>query len=87
MSDQYQRITQAQWELWEASPVTKTYLQCLTWAAEQLGEVIPSLVDSTNNDRTCNLIHSSLGEQSGLQKACNPKDLLEQFKMLEEIEE
>jgi len=72
-------------EIWLDNPVTKTYLQCLEWSGEQIGEVLSKggFVDSTNNDHTSNQIHSALGEQEGLSKACDPTAIFTIHEMLE----
>jgi len=86
MEDQHKRITQAQFDIWVDSPVTKVYLQCLKWSAEQIQEAIGKggFVDSTNNDLSMNQLHSALGEQGGLRKAADPKPVLEIHALLEE---
>ena len=76
-------------DIWLDNPVTKTYLQCLEWSGEQIAEILGNggFVDSTNNDRTSNQIHSALGEKEGLIKAGNPNGLLITHEMLEIPEE
>lgn len=88
MEDKYKRVTQAQFDLWIDNPVTKTYLQCLEWSAEQIAESLGkgSNVDSSNNDLSMNIIHSRLGEKVGLLKAANPIDQFITHEMLEDKE-
>lgn len=83
--DKYPRITQAQFELWLNSPVTKTYFQCLAWSAELLAEALGNGlgISSSNNDLSMNLIHSSLGEKRGLLLASLPWDQFIKHKMIE----
>ena len=78
----------AQIEIWLDNPVTKTYLQCLEWSGEQIREALGKggYVDSDNNDRTCNHVHSALGEAEGLAKAGSPQAILNTHEMLEEEE-
>lgn len=86
MEDKHKRITQSQFDIWISNPVTKTYLQCLMWSAEQCREVLGSgnLIDSTNNDKSMNSIHSALGEARGYEKSTQLADILNVHKMLEE---
>lgn len=83
--DKHQRITQAQFELWLNSPVTKTYFRCLAWSAEQFNELAGngSLVDQSNNDRSMNQISDALGKSNGLKFARNANRILRQHEMLE----
>ena len=76
-------------EIWLDNPVTNTYLQCLEWSGEQIGEVLSrgGFVDSTNNDHTSNQIHSAMGRRHGLSEACDPTAILAIHKMLEIPEE
>ena len=72
-------------EIWLDNPVTKTYLQCLEWSAEQVSEVLGNegLIDSENNDHTSNAIHSALGKKRGLLDACDPSTIITLHEMLE----
>ena len=85
MEDKYKRVTQAQLEIWLDNPVTQKYLQCLGWSKEQIQEVLGKggYIDSDNNDKSMNRIHSALGEQAGLEKAQDPTAILIAHQMLE----
>lgn len=84
--DKHQRISQAQFEIWLENPVTLVYLQCLEWSAEQITEILGNggYVDSNNNDRSMNMLHSATGEQGGLKKAGIPRGIMDAHRMLEE---
>ncbi len=86
MEDKFKRISKAQLDIWVDNPVTKTYLQCLDWSAEQCREVLGSghLIDSTNNDKSMNAVHSALGEARGYEKSGLFIDIFNVHKMLEE---
>lgn len=83
--DEHKRITQVQFELWLALPVTKTYFQCLEWSAEQFNEIAGngSLVDQKNNDLSMNQISGALGQSNGLRFARNANRILRQHGALE----
>jgi hypothetical protein len=86
--DKHKRVTKAQFDIWIDSPVTKVYLQCLKWSAEQAEEIAGngSLIDSSNNDLSMNHIHGVMGQKTGLITASNPELLLNTHKLLEEEE-
>ena len=86
MTDQYQRLTQAQVEIWLDDPVSKIYVQCLGWAVEQVKEQLAngSFIDSENNDLSMNKTHSAYGTQYGLEQASNLKQVLVDKGMIEE---
>ena len=88
MQDKHKRLSQAQFDIWIDNPVTKVYLQCLEWSAEQAEEIAGSgsLIDSSNNDLSMNHIHGVMGQKIGLTTASNPEQLLNTHKLLEEEE-
>ena len=83
--DQHKRLTQAQFDIWIDSPVTKLYLQCLEWSASQADEIVGngSQIDSSNNDRSMNNIHGIMGQRIGLITASNPENLFNTHEMIE----
>jgi len=86
--DKHKRITQAQFDIWIDSPVTKTYLQCLEWSAEQNGEAMGngSLLDISNNDLSMNRIQYANGVKFGLTSATDPMAHFKAHELLEEEE-
>lgn len=89
MEDKHKRISQDQLDIWMDNPVTRTYLQCLEWSAEQISEVLSKggLVNPENNDHTSNRIHLALGNRIGLSHALNVKGAIIAHEMLEDPKE
>ena len=89
MEDSHKRISQAQFDIWIDNPVTLMYIQCLRWSEDQIQEALGhgGFIDSNNNDKTCNQIHSALGEQRGYLKAQNPISFFVNHQMIEAPEE
>lgn len=83
--DRYKRISKAQLEIWLSDPVTKAYLLCLKEKQRVIGNRLEegSMIDTTNNDRSMNLIHSALGTKDGLRQACEFEDVFNQCEMVE----
>ena len=83
--DKHKRATQAQFDIWIDNPVTRVYLQCLKWSAEQAEEIAGngSLIDSSNNDLSMNHIHGVMGQKIGLITASNPESLFNTHEMIE----
>ena len=81
---EYPQITPAQLEIWMDSPVTKTYLQCLEWSADQIKEILGNggMIDSSNSDLTHARLHSALGEKTGLLRATDPDIVMRTHKMI-----
>ena len=71
MTDKFKRITQSQLDLWLIDPVTKAYQICLSEMTRNAKDSLidGSLVDSSNNDRSMNAIHSSMGMVTGYENA------------------
>ena len=89
MQDKHKRLSQPQFDIWIDNPVTRAYLQCLKWSAEQAAEIAGngSLIDSSNNDRSMNNIHGVMGQKTGLNTASDPESLFRTHEMLEIPEE
>ena len=83
--DEYPRVTQAQLEIWLDSPVTKTYLQCLKWSAEQITEAMGSgvFIDFHNADTTFGAMRDAIGHRNGFMKSSDPTEQLNKHEMLE----
>ena len=83
--DKYKRITQAQFDLWLANPVTKTYLQCIEWSCEQISEILGKglHIDASNNDLSMNRIQSLLGQKIGLKNAHSLWSIMITHEMIE----
>jgi len=81
---EFPQVTEAQVELWQASPVTKTFLQCLEW--KRLDNVDSAgtgkLVDSSSADLTHALLHRSLGQQDAYTEAQRTEQLLDFYEMI-----
>jgi len=71
VEDRFKRVTKAQLELWLADPVTKAYHVCLSELARKTRSAVSdgSLIDSSNNDRSMNSVHSALGMATGYENA------------------
>ena len=76
---EFPQVTEAQLEIWLASPVTEAYLDCLDWKRRDTIEAAGSgkLTDSSNADMTHALLHRSLGQQDAYAEAAKPEKLLE----------
>lgn len=81
---EFPQVTEAQVELWLASPVTKTFLQCLEWkrldTVDQAGT--GKLTDSSSADLTHALLHRALGQQDAYTGAQRCEQLLEFYEMI-----
>ena len=75
---EFPQVTEDQVELWMASPVTKTFIQCLHWKREDTRDQAGTgvLTDSSNADLTHALLHRALGQQDGYQTAAAPEPIL-----------
>ena len=84
--DKFKRVSQVQLDIWLADPTTKAYLTCLKEKQRVIGERLEegSMIDTTNNDRSMNLIHSALGTKDGLRQACEIEYMFKSCEMVEE---
>ncbi len=80
----YAQVTETQVELWLASPVTKTFLQCLEWkrldSVESAGT--GKLIDSSSADLTHALLHRALGQQDAYTEARRCETMLDFYEMI-----
>ena len=81
---EFPQVTEAQVELWLASPVTKTFLQCLEWKRQDTVDAAGSgkLIDSASADLTHALLHRALGQQDAYIEAQRCELLLEFYEMI-----
>jgi hypothetical protein len=81
---EFPQITDSQMDIWLVSPVTKAYLRCLKWKADDQRDAVGTgvLVDSSNADMTHALIHRALGQRDGFAEAGEPEKLLDFYKMI-----
>lgn len=81
---EFPQVTEAQVELWQASPVTKTFLQCLEWKRQDTVDAAGSgkLTDSSSADLTHALLHRALGQQDAYTEGQRCEELLEFYQMI-----
>ena len=80
----FSQVTEAQVELWLASPVTKIFQQCLEWKRLDIVEAAGTgkLIDSSSADLTHALLHRSLGQQDAYTAGQRCEDLLDFYEMI-----
>lgn len=85
----YPQVTLEQIQLWEASPVTKAFLQCLQWFREDVRDEASdgTIIDSSCADMTHAGIHLNMGQQQGLATAADHNKLLNRFNMIMEVKD
>ena len=78
------QITEDQFDIWMASPVTSALLKCLEWKRLDEKDAAGSgaIVDSSNSDLTHAMIHRSLGRQDAYEAMQTPFDLLTYYEMV-----
>lgn len=83
--DKYPRITRAQFDLWAANPVTKTFMQCVEWGRADINDLILSgtFVSAENNDLTCSNLHRLSGYREAMTDMSRTEKLLQKYEMLE----
>lgn len=81
---EHPQVTEAQVELWLASPVTKTFLRCLEWKRLDTVDAAGSgkLIDSSSADLTHALLHRSLGQQDVYYECGRPEPMLDFYEMI-----
>lgn len=78
-------ITEAQFDLWLADPVTLALLKTLHFKREDEAESSGHgrIVDSSNASLTHALIHRSLGRQDAYEAACDPWGMLVSYELVD----
>ncbi len=81
---EFPQVTEADIELWRANRVTRAYLRCLAWKADDQRDAAGTgvLVDSSNADLTHALLHRALGQRDAWLEAGKPEPLLEFYAMI-----
>jgi hypothetical protein len=81
---EFPQVTESMLEIWLANPVTKAYMRCLQWKADDQRDAAGTgeLVDSSNADMTHALLHRSLGQRDAYIVAIKPEGLLDYYKMI-----
>ncbi len=84
----YQKITQAQIEIWLNDPVTKTHLQCLWWSAEQIRELMGKgeFIDRKSMENSYGDTREAAGQIDGLESATDVIRHFNQHEMVDEID-
>lgn len=84
--DIYPRITNNQIEVWLASPVTKTLIQCITWEWENVRERAGEsalVADPANADLSHALVHEAKGRMGALRDVQSFEKLMRKYEMVE----
>lgn len=70
--------------MWQADPVTKTYLKCLGWFKQDIADQVSngSCVDSSSADLTHAMVHRNLGQQDGISDSTNVDYLFDRYGMI-----
>ena len=81
---EFRQVTEAQVELWLASPVTRALLQCLEWKRLDTVDAAGTgkLTDSSSADLTHALLHRALGQQDVYYECARPEAMLEFYEMI-----
>lgn len=80
----YQQVTQSQFDIWKDSDVTKAYLESLEYRISELVKLMGegSCVVADNADLTLSNSHNVLGQQAGLEFACNLDLIIERYDLI-----
>lgn len=81
---EFPQVTEADIELWRANRVTRAYLRCLEWKADDQRDLAGTgkLVDSSSADMTHALLHRALGQRDAYAEAREPEKVLEFYAMI-----
>ncbi len=81
---EFPQVTEAQPEIWLANPVTKVYMRCLEWKADDQRDLAGTgkLVDSSSADTTHALLHRALGQRDAYGEAQKPQSMFDFYEMV-----
>lgn len=81
---EFPQVTEDQIQIWLHNPVTKAYLRCLEWKADDQRDLAGTgkLVDSSSADTTHALLHRALGQRDAYAEAQKPEKLLDFYAMI-----